>query len=125
MKGLYRLWMRKVNARRMLAGAFLVFAFIDIGSHAFTDSYDLAHFEALGFCGIQHDRPLTIDSSTKHKQRSPESNVLDEMTTHAVILTDLALPRCSVSCWTVDTAESVVRPLSGKLTTPFHPPKNA
>ena len=125
MKRLYRFALGKLNVRRIFAAAFLVIAFLEIGSHAFTDSQDLAHFDSAGFCGIQHDRPLTLDSTTKHKQRAPESNLLDEMTTHAAILDDLAVPRCGVSCWTDPVADSVIRPLSGNLSTPFHPPKQA
>jgi len=109
----------------MLAGAFLVLAFVEIGSHAFTDSQDLAHFETLGFCGIQHDNLPAVDSPTKHKQRGPDSNLLDEMTTHAAILTNLTIPRSGISYWTDTGAGSIVRPRSGKLATPFHPPKQA
>src|SRR5437764_12729143 len=100
MKRYYRFLKRRRNVQRMLAGAFLVLAFVEIGSHAFTDSQDLAHFETLGFCGIQHENLPAVDSPIKHKQRGPESNLLDEMTTHAVILNDLTVPRRGISYWT-------------------------
>ena len=125
MKPFYRLIKRRKNVRRLLAGAFIAIAFIEIGLHAFSDSKDLAHFETLGFCGIQHEPPLTADAPTNHKQRGPESNLMDEMTTHAVILNALAVPRAAVSYWTAEEFESIVRPLSGSLSPPFHPPKQA
>jgi hypothetical protein len=109
----------------MLAAAFLIVAFIEIGSHAFSDSEDLAHFETLGFCGIQHDAPLAINVPANQKQRGPNSNLLDEMVIHAVILNDLTTPRCGISYWTTEDFQSVVRPLSGSLSPPFHPPKLA
>ena len=109
----------------MLAGAFLVLAFVQISSHAFTDSRDPAHFETLGFCGIQHDNLPAIDGPTKQKQRAPESNLLDEMTHHAVLLNDLTLPSSHISYWTDESTESVVRFLFGSPTIPFHPPKRA
>jgi hypothetical protein len=109
----------------MLSAAFLVIAFIEIGSHAFSDDEDLAHFETLGFCGIQHEPPLTLDIPSNQKQRGPNSNLLDEMVIHSVILNDLTLPRCGISYWTSEEFESIVRPLSGNLSLPFHPPKLA
>lgn len=107
----------------MLAGTFLVIAFIEIGSHAFSDSEDLAHFETLGFCGIQHDPAPTVDGPSKQKQRGPNSNLLDEMMIHAAILNDFTTPRCGISYWTSKEYESLVHPLSGNLSLPFHPPK--
>ena len=111
----------------MLSAAFFVIAFIEIGSHAFldTEALDPAHFETLGFCGIQHDSPLTLDIPANQKQRGPNSNLLDEMVIHAVILNDLTMPRCGISYWTSEEFESIVRPLSGNLSPPFHPPKLA
>src|SRR3954469_22729811 len=125
MKRFYRLLKRKRNVRRMLAAAFVVIAFIEIGSHAFTDTQDIAHFETLGFCGIQHDAPPSVDSPAKQKQRGPNSNLLDEMTTHAVILNHLTFPRTGVSYWTDETTDPILRSLSGSPTIPFHPPKQA
>lgn len=115
--------MRKRNHRRLLAGVFLLVAFIEIGSHAFADSEDFAHFNTLGFCGINHGAPITIDIPAKQKQRGPSTNLLDEMVIHSVILNDLTSPRCSISYWTSDYVESITRPLSGITDPPFHPPK--
>ncbi len=109
----------------MMSAAFLVIAFIEIGSHAFMDSEDLAHFETLGFCGIQHTAPLAVSVPTRQRQRGPNSNLLDEMVIHAVILNDLDTARCGISYWTSEEFESNVRPLSGSLSPPFHPPKLA
>jgi hypothetical protein len=125
MKRFYRVLRRKRNVRRILAAAFLVIAFIEIGSHVFNDSEDLAHFETLGFCGIQHEPPLAVDSPSRQKQRGPNSNLTDEMVIHAAILNDFAAPRCGISYWTSDHVKSIVRPLFGNLSPPFHPPKLA
>jgi hypothetical protein len=107
----------------MLGAAFVLIAFIELGSHAFADSQDIAHFETLGFCGIQHGSPLSIDNPAKQKQRNQNSSLLDEMTTHVVVLNALTLPSVSVSYWIDDWVEPVTHSLSGILTTPFHPPK--
>jgi hypothetical protein len=109
----------------MLACAFVLIAFVELGSHAFADSQDIAHFETLGFCGVQHESPLSIDNPAKQKQRNQNSSLLDEMTTHVVVLTALTLPRVSVSYWTAEPVESVTAVLDGSLTTPFHPPRTA
>jgi hypothetical protein len=109
----------------MLACAFVLIAMIELGSHAFADSQDIAHFEQLGFCGIQHESPLSIDNPSKQKQRNQNSSLLDEMTTHVVVLSALTLPRVSVSYWTDEPVESATSALAGNLTTPFHPPKQA
>jgi hypothetical protein len=109
----------------MLSAAFLVIAFVEIGSHAFSDDEDLAHFETLGFCGIQHEPPLQLDIPSNQKQRGPNSNLLDEMVIHSVMLNDLTMPRCGVSYWTSEEFETIARPLSGSLSPPFHPPKLA
>jgi hypothetical protein len=125
MRRFYRVVKRKRNVRRILAGAFVLIAFIELGSHAFADSQDIAHFETLGFCGIQHESSLSIDNPAKQKQRNQSSSLLDEMTTHMVVLSALTLPRVSVSYWADDPVETVTHSLSGILATPFHPPKQA
>jgi hypothetical protein len=125
MKRFLRLIRRKRNLRRLMAGAFLIAFFVEIGSHAFIDSYDADHFETLGFCGIQHEAPTAVDVPADHKRRGPESNLMDEMTIHAVILNDLTSPRCGISYWTSEDFEAVIQPLSGSLSPPFHPPKQA
>ena len=125
MKGVFRLFKRKRHVRRMFAAAFLLIAFIEIGSHVICDSEDIAHFQTLGFCGINHGTTVTIDIPTKQKPRGPSSNLLDEMTIHAVILSDLTAPCCGISYWTSEHVETLARPLSGIYSPPFHPPKLA
>jgi hypothetical protein len=115
--------LRKRDRRRLLAAAFLILAMIEIGSHAYSDSGDLAHFQSLGFCGINHPPQLAVDIPAKQKQRGPSSNLLDEMVIHAIILNDISSPSCSVSYWTSEYVESSTRPLAGNPSTPFHPPK--
>jgi hypothetical protein len=107
----------------LISAAFLVITFIEISSHAFSDSEDIAHFQALGICGINHGAPITLDVPTKQKQRGPNINPLDEMMTHSVILNDLVAPRRYASYWISDHLGSLTNPLSGLLSPPFHPPK--
>jgi hypothetical protein len=123
MKRLRSIIYRKRNRRRLLAGTFLLIAFIEIGSHGFSDSGDIAHFQTLGFCGINHAPPLAVDIPAKQKHRGPSSNLLDEMVIHAVILNDLSSPRCGISYWTSDFIEAANHPLSAVTDPPFHPPK--
>jgi len=123
MKRLRLLILRKRNRRRLMAAVFFVFALIEIGSHAYADSDDLAHFQTLGFCGINHAPPLAVDIPASQKQRRPSSNLLDEMMIHSIILNDITPPSCGISYWTSDYFESTPRPLSGITNPPFHPPK--
>jgi len=123
MKRLRLFILRKRNTRRLLAGAFLLLAMIEVGSHAYADSDDFAHFQTLGFCGINHPPQLAVDIPAKQKQRGPSSDLLDEMMIHAVILNDLSSPGCGISYWTSYYVESIPRPLAGNPSTPFHPPK--
>ena len=109
----------------MLGIAFVLIVFSEIGSHRINDSEDITHFETLGFCGIQHNLSLAAVGPNKQKQRGPNSDLLDEMTTHAAIPNNLTLLQSRLSYWTDTNPKSNICPLSGNLTTPFHPPKQS
>lgn len=123
MKRLRFFILRKKNRRRLLSAAFLILAMIEIGSHARVGSDDLAHFQNLGFCGINHLPPLAVDIPANQKQRRPSSDLRDELMIHSILLNDLSSPSCGVSYWTSGYFEPSTIPLAGSLSTPFHPPK--
>jgi len=125
MTRLRKLVSRKRNLRRIIAGAFVAIAFIEIGSHAFIDSHDAAAADVLSACKVQQNPIPFADCPERQRQRQESKNLLDEMTTHTVLLSRLSLPlRWSYYDTAILTTE-VARPLSRELMPPFHPPEVA
>ena len=124
MKRLRKLVKRK-NLRRSIAGAFIVIALIEVGSHAFIDSHDPAALEAMTVCRVyQHSSPV-VDCPENQKQRQESRNLKDEMNTHTVVLGGLTVPLRWATYETGQIARPIVYPLSGELSSPFHPPEQA
>ena len=114
---------RKRNLRRLIAGAFVAVAFIELGSHAFVDSRDAAAIDTLLACQVIQTSTPIADCPERQRQRQQSKSLLDEMTTHTVLLTGLSLPLRWSSYNTAIVRETNVRPLSAELTPPFRPPE--
>ena len=125
MTRLRKLVSRKRNLRRIIAGAFVAIAFIEIGSHAFIDSHDAAAFDVLSACKVQQNPTPSADCPERQRQRQESKSLLDEMTTHTVLLTGLTLPLRWSSYDTAILSSEIVRPIARELTPPFHPPELA
>ena len=122
MTRLRKLVSRKRNLRRIVAGAFVAIAFIELGSHAFIDSRDAA-IDTLPACQVQQRPTPIVDCPERQRQRQESKNLLYEMTTHTVLLTGLSLPLRWSSYNTAIVRETTIRPLSRELTPPFRPPE--
>lgn len=123
MKRLLRLIQRKRNIRRLIAAGFFLIAVVEIGSHAFMDSLDPAASQELTECRVQENAPIKADCPDNQKNRGPESNLKDELTSHCMILSQLSVPFNGIMYRTEMNFASNVRTLSRSLTPPFHPPK--
>ena len=125
MKRFRKLVLRKRNLRRLIAGAFVAIAFIEIGSHAFIDSRDAAAMDVLSACKVQQTSTPIADCPERQRQRQESKNLLDEMTTHTVLLTGLSLPLRWSSYNTAIVTDRAPSAISRELTPPFHPPEFA
>jgi len=125
MTRLRKLVSRKRNFRRLVAGAFVAIAFIELGSHAFLDSRDVAAIETSAACRVDQTPVSSADCPERQRQRQESKNLLDEMTTHTVLLTGLSLPLRWSSYNTAIVSARIVRPISRELTPPFRPPEFA
>ena len=109
----------------MLSGAFLLIAFIEMGSHAFMDSQDFAAIDDLTVCRVTQDAFPRSDCPDKRQQRQETKNLLDEMTSHCMILTGMVVPHTGIMYRTISAEPKADYPLARALTPPFHPPKQA
>ena len=124
MDRLYRLIKRKKNVRRLLAAGFLFIAFIEIGSHAFMDSRDPDAIQAMTACSIlPQNTPNKADCPDNQRNRGPESNLMDEMTSHAMILNTMTVPVGGIMYRTGTSVSAVAAPVFRALAPPFHPPE--
>ncbi|HTH51363.1 MAG TPA: hypothetical protein VL501_05495 [Pyrinomonadaceae bacterium] len=125
MKVLFRLLKRKSNVRRMLAAAFLFIAFVEMGSHAMIDSQDPNALTEAMACSLAVNMPAKADCPEQRRQRQETKNLLDEMTTHMVVLNSLVVPHSGITYRSLDNYAIAAPPLSRTLAPPFHPPKQA
>ena len=124
MKRLRKLVKRK-NLRRSIAGAFVFIALVEVGSHAFMDSQDPAALEAMTVCRANQYSSPVVDCPENQKQRQESKNLKDEMNTHTVVLNSLTVPLRWVTYDTGKIARQIIYPLSGELSSPFHPPEQS
>jgi len=114
---------RKRNLRRMLAVMFLFVAFVEMGSHALIDSQDPhALVEAMA-CSLAENLPAKADCPERRRQRQETKDLLDEMTTHMVVLNCMVVPHSGRLFSTGTNYLFKTAALSTDLTPPFHPPE--
>src|ERR1043165_6709589 len=96
MKRVFRLIRRRRNVRRMLAAMFLFVAAVELAGHALIDSQDPnAVTEAIS-CSLTENVPARADCPDQRRQRQEAKNMLDEMTTHMVILNSMIVPHSGI-----------------------------
>ncbi|MBV9242442.1 MAG: hypothetical protein JO314_10585 [Acidobacteria bacterium] len=123
MKRLYRLATRKRNTRRLLAAMFLFVFFIEMGSHVLIDSQDSnAVTEAIS-CSLDDNVPARADCPEQRRQQQETKNLLDEMTTHVVVLNSLTVPHSGILYRTPTNFHTDATFTTRSLTPPFHPPE--
>ena len=125
MKSFFRYIKRKRNVRRIAAAAFVLIAVLEMGSHAVIDANTLAVAQGLPGCRVLQNRRTTVDCPDKQKNRGSDSNRMDELTIHAIILNDLTIPTMGTANGSGQSPRNHVYPLTGILAAPFHPPKQA
>ena len=109
----------------MLSAGFLLIAFIEMGSHAFMDSQDFAAIDDLTVCRVTQDAFPRADCPDKRQQRQETKNLLDEMTSHCMILTGMIVPHTGIMYRTISAELSQGEVPARTLEPPFHPPKQA
>src|SRR5690242_19462170 len=125
MKRLKRKLVKRKNLRRSIAGVFVFIALVEVGSHAFMDSHDPAALDAITVCRVDQNPSPALDCPENQKQRQESKNLKDEMNTHTVVLSSLTVPLRWATYDIDKIARQIVHPLSGKLSSPFHPPEQA
>jgi hypothetical protein len=125
MKRLFRLAKRKKNIRRALATMFLFVFFVEMGSHVLIDSQDPNAMTEAVSCNLDEDIPARADCPEQRRQRQETKDLLDEMTTHVVVLNSLTVPHSGVMYRTGTNYAPQAAPVSTDLATPFHPPEQS
>jgi len=114
---------RKV--RRLLAATFLMLAFLDLSSHALTDSRDASGSQT--WCIKFHYTHPEIDCPHKRDHQSPDKYSFDEASHLAVLLTQDDLRAPSGISYRSEAPVSYPKSLflSRSLEPPIQPPKQA
>jgi hypothetical protein len=125
MKRLYRLAKRKRNVRRSIAAMFLFVFLVEMGSHVMIDAQDPnAVTEALS-CSLEENVPASADCPEQRRQQQESKNLLDEMTTHVVVLNSLTMPHSGIMYRIPANYAFKAEIVSTDLTPPFRPPEQA
>ena len=125
MKRLFRLAKRKKNIRRAIAAMFLFVFLVEMGSHVLIDSQDPNAMSEAISCSLDEDLPARADCPDQRRQRQETKDLLDEMTTHMVVLNDFTVPHSGIMYRTGTNYAVANAPASSDLATPFHPPEQS
>jgi hypothetical protein len=125
MKRLFRLAKRKKNVRRMLAAMFLFVFIVEMGSHVLIDSQDPNAMSEAVSCSLDDNVPAKADCPDQRRQRQETKDLMDEMTTHVVVLNDFTVPHSGIMYRTPASYAFESEPASTDLAPPFHPPEQA
>ena len=109
----------------MIAAMFLFVFMIEMGSHMLIDSQDPNAVTEVGVCEISEKIPDRVDCPEQRRQRQETKNILDEMTTHVVVLNSLTVPHAGRMYDTGSNYASTLGDISRSLTPPFRPPKQS
>jgi hypothetical protein len=125
MKRFFRLIKRKKNVRRSLAAMFLFVFVVEMASHVLIDAQEPnAVTEAIS-CSLSENVPARADCPEQRRQQQESKNLMDEMTTHVVILNEMTVPHSGIMYRTGTNYVYDFRLISHPTTPPFHPPKQA
>ena len=107
----------------MLAAMFLFVAFVEMGSHALIDSQDPNAVASALACSVTENVPAKADCPEQRRQRQETKDLLDEMTTHMVVLNSMVVPHSGRLFTTGANYALRADASSNDLTPPFHPPE--
>ena len=125
MKRLFRLAKRKKNVRRAIATMFLIVFLVEMGSHVMIDSQDPNALTEAVSCSLDESIPARADCPEQRRQQQESKNLLDEMTTHMVVLNDFTVPHSGIIYRTGANYAPQTAPISTDLAPPFHPPEQS
>jgi hypothetical protein len=124
MQRLYRLATRKRNIRRILAGMFLFVFVVEMASHVLIDSQDPNAVTEAVSCSFDGKIPDSADCPEQRRQQQETKNMMDEMTTHVVIVvSSLTMPHSGIMYRTTTNYADASSVVSRELSPPFHPPQ--
>ena len=123
MKRLYRLAKRKRNVRRALAAMFLFVFLVEMGSHVMIDSQDANAMTEAASCSLDENIPARADCPDQRRQRQEAKDLMDEMTTHVVVLNNLVIPHSGIMYRTPTSYSTNERIVTRSVAPPFHPPE--
>jgi len=125
MKRLFRLAKRKKNIRRAIAAMFLFVFLVEMGSHVMVDSQDPNAVTEVISCSLDENLPARADCPEQRRQRQEAKDLLDEMTTHVVVLNSLTVPHSGIMYRTPANYVTSDRIVTRSVAPPFHPPEQA
>ena len=123
MRRLVRTIKRKRNVRRALAAMFLFVFLVEMGSHVLIDRQDPNAVTEAFSCSLDENVPAKADCPDQRRQRQETKDLMDEMTTHVVILSSLTVPHTGSLYRTPANYASQNVVVSRTLAPPFHPPQ--
>ncbi|HEY2846822.1 MAG TPA: hypothetical protein VGI80_03330 [Pyrinomonadaceae bacterium] len=123
MKRIYRLAKRKKNICRMLAAMFLFVFLLEMGSHVMIDSQDQNAVTQAASCSLDENVPARADCPDQRRQRQETKDLMDEMTTHVMLLNTMVIPHSGVMYRTGTNYAFGTVHVSTDIKPPFHPPE--
>lgn len=116
---------QKRNIRRILAAMFLFVLVVEMGSHVVIDAQDPSTITETLACSANENLPARADCPEQRRQRQETKNLIDEMTTHMVVLNSIVVPHSGISYRSPDNYMSSDQIVSRSLPPPFQPPKQS
>jgi len=125
MKRLFRLAKRKKNIHRAIAAMFLFVFLVEMGSHVLIDSQDPHAVSEAVSCSLDENVPARADCPDQRRQRQEAKDLMDEMTTHVVVLNSLVIPHSGIMYRTPANYSTDDQIVNRSVAPPFHPPEQA
>ena len=104
---------------------FLFVFFVEMGSHALIDGQDANAVTEASSCSLDENVPAKADCPDQRRQRQEAKDLMDEMTTHVMVINNLTVPHTGRMYDTGTNYSSRVHASSAAASPPFHPPKQA
>ena len=107
----------------MLAAMFLFVFLVEMSSHVMLAHQDPNAVTEAVSCSLDENIPAKADCPDQRRQRQETKDLMDEMTTHVVILSSLTVPHTGSLYRTTANYASQNAVDSRTLAPPFHPPE--
>jgi hypothetical protein len=107
----------------MLAAMFLFVFLVEMGSHVLIDRQDPNAVTEATSCSLEENVPAKADCPDQRRQRQETKDLMDEMTTHVVVLNSLTVPHTGRLYLTPVNYAAQIAVTSRTLAPPFHPPE--